>query len=58
MLQHGVFHEEAVARNLDLARLNGRKLSGMTPNAGDYDRDGYPDIYVSEWSMLNPKLVG
>ncbi|XP_065179778.1 uncharacterized protein LOC135810229 [Sycon ciliatum] len=47
----GVFLEEAVLRNIDLAEQDGRKLSGMTPNVGDYDRDGYPDVYVSEWSL-------
>lgn len=26
-----------------------RKLSGMTPNVGDFDQDGFPDIYVTEW---------
>ena len=26
-----------------------RKLSGMTPNVGDFDKDGFPDIYVTEW---------
>ena len=26
-----------------------RKLSGMTANVGDFDRDGFVDIYVTEW---------
>ena len=26
-----------------------RKLSGMTPNVGDFDHDGFADIYVTEW---------
>ncbi len=26
-----------------------RKLSGMTPNVGDFDQDGFVDIYVTEW---------
>lgn len=30
---------------------NSRKLSGMTPNFGDFDNDGFVDIYVSEWIL-------
>ncbi|KAJ7374302.1 hypothetical protein OS493_007388 [Desmophyllum pertusum] len=30
-----------------------RKLSGMTPNVGDFDQDGFVDIYVTEWLPHN-----
>ncbi|XP_065199427.1 uncharacterized protein LOC135831094 [Sycon ciliatum] len=43
------FTEEAEMRGVSLRRPDGRVLSGMTPSAGDYDRDGFPDIYVTEW---------
>lgn len=52
VLQGGVFTEEGVKRNMTLQRHDKRSLGGMTPNAGDYDRDGFVDIYVTEW-MLN-----
>ena len=45
----GHFREEAVQRNCSMQTSDKRKLSGMTPNVGDYDRDGFVDIYVTEW---------
>ena len=38
-------------RGVSLEFENKRKLAGMTPNVGDYDNDGYPDIYASEWIL-------
>lgn len=38
-----------MARGTSLQFGNKRKIAGMTPNFGDFDLDGYIDIYVSEW---------
>ena len=43
------FREEAMQRNCSMQTSDKRKLSGMTPNVGDFDHDGYLDIYVTEW---------
>ena len=45
----GHFREEAMKRNCSLQTSDKRKISGMTPNAGDFDHDGFADIYVTEW---------
>lgn len=45
----GYFLEEAIKRNCSLQTSDKRKLSGMTPNVGDFNRDGFADIYVTEW---------
>lgn len=45
----GYFREEAMKRNCSMQTSDKRKLSGMTPNVGDFNHDGYPDIYVTEW---------
>ena len=45
----GRFKEEAMQRNCSMQTLDKRKLSGMTPNVGDFDQDGFVDIYVTEW---------
>ena len=45
------FREEAMQRNCSMQFANSRKLSGMTPNFGDFDNDGFVDIYVSEWIL-------
>ena len=45
----GHFKEEAMQRNCSLQTSDRRKLSGMTPNVGDFDLDGFVDIYVTEW---------
>ena len=45
----GYFQEEALERNCSMQTNDKRKLSGMTPNVGDFNLDGFPDIYVTEW---------
>jgi len=45
----GHFREEAMERNCSMQTSDNRKLSGMTPNVGDFDHDGFVDIYVTEW---------
>ncbi|XP_073248167.1 uncharacterized protein [Porites lutea] len=45
----GRFREEAMQRNCSMQTSDKRKLSGMTPNVGDFDLDGFVDIYVTEW---------
>ena len=47
--QGGRFTEEALIRGVSLQFPNRRHLAGMTPSFGDFDLDGYLDIYVSEW---------
>ena len=47
----GIFREEASKRGLCLEFPSKRRLSGFTPSFGDFDNDGYPDIYVSEWIL-------
>ncbi len=47
----GRFREEAKERNISLETPNKRKLAGFTPSVGDFDQDGYPDVYVSEWIL-------
>lgn len=36
-------------RSCSMETSDKRKLSGMTPNVGDFNKDGFPDIYVTEW---------
>ena len=38
-------------------RPDERQISGMTPNVGDYDLDGYPDLYITEWGLLKSSEV-
>ena len=45
------FVEEAELRNCSLQFPNKRKLSGFTPSFGDFDNDGFIDIYVTEWIL-------
>ncbi|XP_062515696.1 uncharacterized protein LOC134191133 isoform X2 [Corticium candelabrum] len=52
--QGGRFTEEAIERNCTGSQPDGRRLSGMTPNVGDFNRDGYPDLYITEW-ILHPE---
>jgi hypothetical protein len=51
--QGGHFTEEAIERNCTGSQPDGRLLSGMTPNVGDFNRDGYPDLYITEWALLS-----
>ena len=59
----GHFREEAMQRNCSMQTNDKRKLSGMTPNVGDFNRDGFVDIYVTEWiphslgKVIKKKLV-
>ena len=46
---NGRFTEEAVERGISLKST--RKLAGFTPVFGDFDRDGYLDIFTTEWIM-------
>ncbi len=41
------FVDEAALRGLALS--DGTPLSGFGVAEGDYDRDGYPDLFVTEW---------
>ncbi|RIL07529.1 MAG: hypothetical protein DCC71_02595 [Proteobacteria bacterium] len=43
----GHFTEEAVARGADVA--SGEHRSGYSAAFGDYDRDGWLDVYTTEW---------
>ncbi len=46
----GHFYEEGVARGLVLA--GARQQKGFSSAFGDFDRDGYLDLYVTEWGHL------
>lgn len=43
----GTFVEEAVIRGADVGNRFAR--DGFSVNAGDYDRDGWVDLHVTEW---------
>jgi hypothetical protein len=47
---NGKFVEEAALRNADLTIANGIH-GGMSVSYGDYNRDGYADIAVGNWSQ-------
>ncbi|MBX7165604.1 MAG: FG-GAP-like repeat-containing protein [Pirellulales bacterium] len=55
---HGTFTEEALTRG---AALDGATVYGQSAAWGDYDRDGYLDLYVTEWriddAVQNPGQV-
>jgi len=44
---NGSFTEEAIARGADVSSSG--QLKGFSSTFGDYDRDGYLDIFVTEW---------
>ena len=46
----GRFHEQGVQRGAALKTDIIHR--GFTPVFGDYDRDGYVDLYVTEWSQV------
>ncbi len=43
----GSFSEEAISRSADVSSTG--QLKGFSSTFGDYDRDGYLDIFVTEW---------
>ena len=47
----GRFTEEAVERGLSLKSSTERKLAGFTPVFGDFDQDGFLDVFTTEWIM-------
>ena len=53
----GHFKEEADIRGVALEQPSGRSLGGMTPAIGDFNNDGYPDIYASEWIISSKGKV-
>ena len=53
----GHFREEAMQRNCSMQTSDKRKLSGMTPNVGDFDKDGFVDIYVTNDNHIRMEEV-
>ncbi|MFT4541322.1 MAG: hypothetical protein ACI841_001052 [Planctomycetota bacterium] len=53
---NGRFDEEAIPRGAALASPN-RHL-GFSPSFGDYDRDGYLDLFVTEWGFPSATTTG
>ena len=47
----GRFKEESKNRSVSMEFPNKRRLAGFTPAFGDFDNDGYPDMYVTEWIL-------
>jgi hypothetical protein len=45
----GTFREEAIRRSADL--LSSVSHNGFSVAVGDYDRDGFLDLYVCEWDI-------
>ena len=43
----GVFSEQAAARGVQISGPD--EKFGFSPSFGDFDRDGYIDLYVTEW---------
>lgn len=48
----GRFSEQAVARGA-MVGDGSRDMTGTSPAFGDYDNDGYLDIYVTEWRSFS-----
>ena len=55
--QGGYFTEEAKQRGLSLEFESKRLLAGFQPTFGDYDRDGFLDVYTTEW-ILQSSMKG
>lgn len=55
--QGGYFTEEAKQRGISLEFSSKRKLAGYTPVFGDYDQDGFLDVFTSEW-ILHSSITG
>ena len=55
--QGGYFTEEAKQRGLSLESESQRLLAGFQPVFGDYDRDGFLDVYTTEW-ILQSSIKG
>lgn len=51
----GGFTEEAMARGAGID--TGTTHSGTSVAVGDYDRDGWPDLYVAEWRFSRFEVV-
>lgn len=49
--EEGRFNEEAVERGISLKYSPTRKLAGFTPVFGDFDQDGFMDVFTTEWIM-------
>lgn len=47
----GNFTEQALARGASIG--SSRKHNGFSTSFGDYDRDGYLDIFVAEWGQVS-----
>lgn len=52
----GTFTEQALARGVDME--TGFPHGGFSPSFGDYDNDGWIDIYVAEWGNSNVDPIG
>lgn len=48
----GNFTEQALSRGAGIA--SPRRHKGFSASFGDYDRDGYLDLFVAEWGKVNP----
>jgi hypothetical protein len=45
----GMFSDQAIERGASCEQPNKRPLRGTTPSVGDFNGDGYPDIFVTEY---------
>ena len=47
----GGFAEEAVLRGADIPDVNGYARYGYSATFGDYDKDGFIDLFATEWRL-------